>query len=258
MGTSGASFLMKWEKKMNEIMVDIEAVLAKHGVSQLDKPRVLGVALHRLGNCHVRNDFDWGASAFVADYLFENGCDKTIRQIAEMFPDKHTYCDNDCHVKGRVVIVNQECLECDSMLARIRDKIKDGVCARCGDTKIDPEYKHIFHCVLYRDHGYTYFFYTTNRYANEIHCRYFGESWMKEKAADKLFDKLCVAASKPKYESDCDHLRYLDSRDDGYVFSLEKSPHDDYRGDVVDARAVFAATIITEHFPCLLKGEDDE
>lgn len=244
----------------------INEVFRKYNIENIRKADILGQASLELEGCHLGNTYPWLTGGMLYRYATKHNAVKTLKQLSELLITKQknahlNYNDMDCDLTARHLITPIECLTCSAFVTRIdKNKPETKDCPRCKGTGKDPEYNEYSWIVLYENHGYTTFYIIHENIGKiELHIR---ELPYNSKKSDirKMFDELDEAIQKDCYDTECTLLRYRDTRDDGFILSMEYDKPDkvskfpiSHKCEVRNARAVYAIETIVEHFPCVME-----
>lgn len=248
-----------------EFVTDLAALLKKHGIKSLNYPHALGQSLDQLKGTHLSNSYEWMTGNMTASYALRNNVNTHIKDlIVELDKRKekpHNYNDLDCDLYGKHSIINNACLECDAFIAKMeingkKPNTENGVCVKCGGSKIDPEFKDNSYVVLFNNHGNSLVYVLKeNPTGYALHIRRLRYNLSKSTCL-KLFNKFVEASKKDRYDSDFDYMRYHDKRDNGFVFSMSFY---EFGGEInlldceSDSQAPYALTAIVEHFPIVFE-----
>lgn len=257
-----------------EFVSDLLALFEKHGYSgqnDIYRPNALGQAMQVIAKPCISLSAEWYVEDLYASHVINSKGNEIIKTLVSQLEqrnivkDPYNYCDLDCNVWGNHSVIDKECLECDAnKYADIFRKdgdspvIKQVNCIRCGGTGIDPESKDHAYTVFHDNHGNSLVYILVEHACGwNFHIRRLPYNLSKKKMY-QFFQKFCKSATIDRFDDEFEYMRYHDSRDEGFVFSMQysspKSYSEGYISDVnTTLEAHHAIDQMIQHFPCIFE-----
>lgn len=195
----------------------------------------------------------------VASYAIRHKVNITLKNLVQELEQRQekpfNYNDMDCNLWGKHTVIQKPCLDCDSLISAMSfTKKVDGVCDRCGGSKIDPEYKDDSYVIYFDNHGNSLIYVLVESSSGfNLHIRE-AKYNLSRKSMATLFNQFIKESCVGRYDSDFEYLRYHDKRDKGFILSMafteERENQEAYLFDAEsNGKAPYALTTVSEHFP---------
>lgn len=252
---------------------DLRILFEKHGYSEgndIYRPGALGQAMQVIGKPCFSLSAKWYIESLYASHIIDGKGDQIIRNLVSQLEQRnikkepHNYCDMDCNVWGRHTVIDKECLGCDAnRYADIflkdgeKEATKQASCLRCNGTGIDPESKDHSYTIFHDNHGNSLVYILTDHAGSwNLHIRKL--PYLKKNKMYEYFNKFCKSSTIDRYDDTFEYMRYHDSRDKGFIFSMQYNGPSSYNpGSISDVDITLEAhhsiDQLLQHFPCIFE-----
>jgi len=239
-----------------ELRTDVEALMAKHNVDNLDKANFLGQLASTMDGIYVQNTIKWLPGGMAYGYATKHDVIGTLKRITEKTSEPLVFNDDDCNLQGYTIEIFHDCMDCkDSLVTRMLERklVKTEDCTRCNHTGIDPYHIHHAWVLHHGNHGHdTVYIVIENSISTELHIRSFKYNSSNAKIKAGINEIIEVIKTDDREIKSCPMLVYKDNRDKGFCLSMD-SREDGHHTTEANDQGMHYLTDIAEHFTAIEK-----
>lgn len=245
-----------------KLISEVENLVAMYGFNKIEIADIMGQVIEQLPDSCMGVDTKWALGGMMYSLVVNSKAVQNIKNVVDYVGDKRfNYNDLDCDIWAKHFRDYYSCVDCDSFIASVMGKEIPDPCPRCKGSKTDPEFYREYWVVIRGDHGSAVAYIVEKNCSNEtLHIRELPSNQTSEEL-EEIKEELCREIIKERFDTKNPYIRYQDSRDKGFVLTLEYDlPEDDPKHEKkihhsceANLRSEFYISMAIEHFPCVLK-----